>query len=178
MDLDCKRVIENLSLHSNPDLSNHERAEFKKHLVNCQACQKEYEAMLHTAAVLESLPALDPPADLVGKTQAQITQEHRRLRLAFFANPFARILSLLKLEPNPKFVNCTAMLFYLMLTVFLVKLTFFDATEPTATSERTPDRSLQPHTQIVGVPLGSIKATVQRIGTEDEENKEVSTKLE
>ena len=48
MDLDCKRVIENLSLHSNPDLSNHERAEFKKHLVNCQACQKEYEAMLHT----------------------------------------------------------------------------------------------------------------------------------
>ena len=178
MDLDCKRVIENLSLHSNPDLSNQERAEFKKHLVDCQACQKEYEEMLHTVAVLESLPALDSPADLVGRTQAQITQEHRRHQLAFFANPFARILSLLKLAPNPTFVNCTAMLFYLMLTVFLVKLTFFDATEPAPTSERTPNRSLQPHTQVVGVPLGSIKATVQRIGTDDEDDKEVSNKLE
>ena len=176
MDLDCKRVIENLSLHSNPDLSNQERAEFKKHLVDCQTCQKEFEEMLHTAAVLESLPALDPPPDLVGRTQALITQEHRRHQLAFFANPFARILSLLKLGPHPTFVNCTAMLFYLMLTVFLAKLAFFNTTEPTPVS--TPNRSLQPHTQIVGVPLGSIKATVQRIGTEDEESKEVSNKLE
>jgi anti-sigma factor RsiW len=176
MDLDCKRVIENLSLHSNPDLSHQERAEFKKHLVECQACQKEYEEMLHTVAVLESLPALDPPPDLVARTQAQITQENRRLRLAFFASPLARILNLLKLGPHPTLVNCTAMIFYLMLTVFLVKLTFFDATEPTSVD--TPNKSLRPHAQIVGVPLGSIKATVQRIGTEEEESKEVSTKLE
>jgi hypothetical protein len=173
MDLDCKRVIENLSLHSNPDLTHQERAELKKHLVECRICQKEYEEMLHTVAFLESLPALDPPPDLVGRTQARITQEYRRHRMAFFANPLARILSLLKLGPHPTFVNCTAMLFYLMLTVFLVKLTFFDATEPTPVSK--PNKSLQPHGQIVS--LGSIKATVQRIGAE-EEPKEVSTQPE
>lgn len=176
MDLDCKRVIENLSLHSNPDLTHQERTELKKHLVECQTCQKEYEEMLHTVAILESLPDLDPPPDLVARTQAQITQEHRRHQLAFFANPLARILSFLKLGPHPTLVNCTAMLFYLMLTVFLVKLTFFDATEPTPVS--TPNKSLQPRAQIVGVPLGSIKATVQRSGTEEEEPKEVSAKLE
>ena len=175
MDLDCKRVIENLSLHPNPDLSHEERAEFKQHLVECQTCQKEYEEMLHTAAVLESLPALDPPPNLLGRTQEQITREHRRHRLAFFANPFASVLKLLRLDPHPTFVNCTAMLFYLMLTVFLAKLTFFDTTEPTPVS--TPNRSLHPDAQIVGVPLGSIKATVQRIGTE-EETKEGSTKPE
>jgi hypothetical protein len=174
MDLECKRVIENLSLHSNPDLRHQERAELKKHLVECQFCQKEYEEMLHTVAVLESLPALEPPPDLIGRTQARITQEHRRLRLAFFANPLARILSLLKLGPNPTVVNCTAMLFYLMLTVFLVKLTFFDATEPTSVS--TPAKSLQPPPQIVS--LGSIKATVQRIGTGEEEPEEVTAEPE
>lgn len=174
MDLDCKRVIENLSLHSNPDLTHQEKAELKKHLVDCQICQKEYEAMLHTVAVLESLPALEPHPNLVARTQARIAQEYRRHRMAFFANPLARILGLLKLGPHPTLVNCTAMLFYLMLTVFLVKLTFFDATEPTSVS--TPDKSLQPHGQIVA--LGSIKATVQRIGTEEEESKEGPTKLE
>ena len=131
MDLECKRVIENLSLHSNPDLRHQERAELKKHLVECQFCQKEYEEMLHTVAVLESLPALERLRISLDELKRGSPQEHRRLRLAFFANPLARILSLLKLGPNPTVVNCTAMLFYLMLTVFLVKLTFFDATEPT-----------------------------------------------
>ncbi|MDE0043508.1 MAG: hypothetical protein OXT74_15820, partial [Candidatus Poribacteria bacterium] len=45
--------------------------------------------------------------------------------LAFFSSPLARLLAAFKFNPHPALVNCTAMVFYLALTVFLVKLTFF-----------------------------------------------------
>ena len=103
-----------------------ENVELKRHLETCRRCEAEYEEMLHTVAVLENLPDPAPPPDLARRIQKQIAKEHRRSRLAFFASPFARLLAVLKFNPHPALVNCTAMVFYLMLTVFLVKLTFFN----------------------------------------------------
>ena len=77
MNPNCKQVIENLSLHRNPDLTHSEEVERKKHRVECPVCQKAYDQMLHTAAVLENLPLPLPPPDLVGCIQAQIRQEYR-----------------------------------------------------------------------------------------------------
>lgn len=176
MNLNCEHVIENLGLHVSPDLAHQEKAALKKHLVECPVCQKEYEEMLHAVAVLESLPDPVPPPDLVKRTQAQINQEHRQLRLAFFANPIARILEILKLGPHPTFVNCTAMLFYLMLMIFLVKLTFFSPRDSALVN--TSSKSLQPHAQIVKVGYsmkwGSVKkAAVQKSRREEEKPKEV-----
>ncbi len=102
-----------------------ENVELKQHLEACPKCQTEYDEMLQTVAVLESLRNPDPPPDLALKIQKQIAKEHRRSRLAFFASPLARLLAALKFNPHPALVNCTAMVFYLVLTVFLVKLTFF-----------------------------------------------------
>lgn len=106
-----------------------ENVELKRHLETCPKCEAEYEQMLHTVAVLESLPDPIPPPDLARRIQKQIAKQHRRSRIAIFASPFARLLAAFKFNPHPALVNCTAMVFYLMLTVFLVKLTFFSESD-------------------------------------------------
>jgi hypothetical protein len=130
MNLDCKQVLKDFSLHQNPDLTDQEKVVYKQHFIDCPTCQIEYEAMLHTATVTKILQEPIPPLNLVGRIQTQIRQTHRRSVLDFLANPISRILLALKLGPHPTFVNYTAMLFYLMLTIFLVKVTFFHSTEP------------------------------------------------
>jgi len=172
----CKQVIENLSLHRNPDLTHREKVQLKGHLIECAVCQAEHEDMLHTAAILESLPEPVPPLDLVERIQARIRQGRRHLLLNFFVNPIARVLLALKLGPHPTFFNYTAMVFYLVLTIFLVKLTFFGPTEPPPVAPLAV-KPLQPHTRII--QLGAVKrAALQSVRIEDEKSKEVPIKPE
>ena len=169
MSLDCKQVIENFSLHQNPVLTYQEKVERKQHLIECTTCQSEYEEMLHTAAVLESIPEPVPPPELVERIQIRIRKTHRRSILNFLANPIARILVALKLGPHPTFVNYTAMLFYLMLTIFLVKLTFFGSTPPPPVTLTKP---LSPQIRIVR--LGNVKhASLKAVRIENEKPSEV-----
>ncbi|MDE0297195.1 MAG: hypothetical protein OXN17_01010 [Candidatus Poribacteria bacterium] len=102
---------------------------FTRHLETCPKCAAEYEEMLRTVSLLENLPDPAPPPDLADRIQRRIAKEENFNRPAFFANPFVRVLRALKLNPHPTLVNCTAMVFYLMLTVFLVKLTFFSESD-------------------------------------------------
>ena len=96
MSLDCKQVIEKFSLHQQPDLTYQEKIECRRHLIECKICQSEYEEMLHTAAVLESIPDPVPPPELVERIQTQIRQTDRRSVLDFLVNPIARILVAVK----------------------------------------------------------------------------------
>ena len=169
MSLDCKQVIEHFSLHQQPDLTHQKKIEYRRHLLECEICQNEYEEMLHTAAVLESVPDPVPPPELVERIQTQIRQTRRRSILDFLVNPIARILVAMKLGPHPTFVNYTAMLFYLMLTIFMVKLTFFNSTEP------PPDQLTRPISpQVRLVRLGDVKhASLKGVRIEKEEPKEI-----
>ena len=169
MSLDCKQVIEDFSLHQHPDLTYQKKIEYRRHLLECEVCQNEYEEMLHTAAVLESIPNPVPPPELVERIQNQIRQTRRRSILDFLVNPIARILVAMKLGPHPTFVNYTAMLFYLMLTIFMVKLTFFNSTEPPPVELTRP---LSPHVRIVR--LGDVKhASLKAVRIEKEKPKEI-----
>ena len=169
MSLDCKQVIEDFSLHQHADLTYQEKIERRQHLIECENCQNEYEEMLHTAVVLESIPDPVPPPELVERIQTQIRQTSRRSIWDFLVNPIARILVAMRLGPHPTFVNYTAMLFYLMLTVFMVKLTFFNSTEPPPVELMRP---LSPHVRIVR--LGDMKhASLKAIKVEEEESKEI-----
>ena len=169
MSLDCKQVIEDFSLHQQPDLTYQEKIERRRHLIECKRCQDEYEEMLHTAAVLESMPDPVPPPELVERIQTQIRQTSRRSILDFLVNPIARILVAMKLGPHPTFVNYTAMLFYLMLTIFMVKLTFFNSTEPPPVELTRPP---SPHVRILR--LGDVKhASLKTVRIEKEKSKEI-----
>jgi hypothetical protein len=154
MNIDCKSVRQEFFLHQNPDLTTHEKTELKRHLMTCEKCQKEYEELLHTAALLESLPEPTTPPRLAERIQTEIRLSQRRQTiLEFLANPIAQILVALRLGPHPTFVNYTAMLFYLMLTVFLIKLTFFNPQQEPSLIVRP----LQPHVRIM--TLGQMKKT-------------------
>ena len=169
MSLDCKQVIEKFSLHQQPDLTYQEKIECRRHLIECKTCQSEYEEMLHTAAVLDSIPDPVPPPELVERIQTQIRETDSRSVLDFLVNPIARILVAVKLGPHPTFVNYTAMLFYLMLTIFMVKLTFFNSTEPPPVQLTRPP---SPHVRIVR--LGDVKhASLEAVKVEKEKPNEI-----
>lgn len=124
--MNCKQTRENLVLHrQNPMLKGTERREFLEHLRGCKACQVEYEGLWHTATVLGSLEAPEPPPELLGNIQRQIREVHRKNQTAFFATPISWLLGKMKVKFSPQVVNYAAMLCYLIASVFLVKVAFF-----------------------------------------------------
>ena len=131
--MNCEQTLNNL-----PHLVQQENAESREptsdgisrralleHLRTCPECQMEYEALWNTASMLESVDEPIPPPELVGNIQQQIHSLHRRQQVAFFANPLAWCLDRLKLDFSPRFVNATALLFYIIASCFFVKLVFF-----------------------------------------------------
>lgn len=178
MDFNCKQVLENLNPHHlSLGLPQQERDKFKPHLLGCSNCRTEYEEMLHAIAVLESLPEPVPPPDLVKRIQGRIAQERSHNRLAFIANPIASLLNALRLGPHPTFVNYTAVIFYLMLTIFLVKVTFFG---PTDEPRVTPSVKLtEERVRSVAAPWGSVKYSVlQSDRIEGEKPSKIPIKME
>ena len=131
--MNCEQTLNNL-----PHLVQQENAEMRastsdgisrrallEHLRICPECQMEYEALWQTASMLESVEEPTPPLELVGNIQQQIRSLHKRHQVALFANPLAWCLDRLKLDFSPRFVNATALLFYIIASCFVVKLAFF-----------------------------------------------------
>ena len=96
-----------------------------EHLRTCEGCQREYEALWNTANMLESVEEPEVPPELVGNIQQSIRELHQQKLLAFFANPLVWCLDRLKLDLSPRFVNATALLFFLIASGFIMKLAFF-----------------------------------------------------
>ena len=125
--MNCEQTREKLVLHRQESLfKDNEKQEFLKHLRSCESCQAEYEALLHTAAVLENLEPLEPPPELLGNIQDKIRELHRKQNTAIFAAPFSWLIGKFKFNLSPKLVNSVAMVCYLLVSVFLVKVIFFD----------------------------------------------------
>ena len=96
-----------------------------EHLRSCPECQMAYEALWHTASVLESTDAPVPPPELAGNIQARVRELHQRTQLSFFANPLAWCLDRLALDFSPRVVNATALIALLIVTGFVAKFAFF-----------------------------------------------------
>ena len=131
--MNCEQTLNNL-----PHLVQQENVETREstsdgisrralleHLRTCPECQMEYEALWNTASMLESVDEPTTPPELVGNIQQQIRALHKRQQVALFANPLAWCLDRLKLDFSPRFVNATALLFYVVASCFFVKLAFF-----------------------------------------------------
>ena len=127
--MNCEQTREHMIIHRQDDKSTGtKRQEFLEHLQGCNKCQVEYEGLWHTATVLESLEAPEPPPELLGNIQQNIREFHRQNQTAFFANPFSWLFRTLKLDLSPQFVNCVALLCYLIASAFIVKFAFFTDT--------------------------------------------------
>ena len=124
--MNCEQTRKQLVLHReanthSPELQN----AALRHLRTCTACQVEYEALWHTATVLENAEVPIPPAGLLAQIQQGVRHLHKRRQVAFFANPMSWCFERMKIELSPRLVNVIAMLCYVLASAFLVKLAFF-----------------------------------------------------
>ena len=158
----CQKVQTEIGIHVNTDLSEFQKERLKQHLLDCSACQSVYEQMWHTSLVLDDLSTLSPPADLLSKTQTQIRQIHRQKKLAFFANPVSWLFRIFHLDPPPTLVIYTAVVFYVVVTAFFVRLAVLDDDSPV----NLTTKPLPAKTRLV--QLGAIKrAALDSVSVED-----------
>lgn len=131
--MNCKQTLNNLPhfvVEESPEAMDRvsvrtsQRAVLE-HLRSCPECQRTYEALWHTASVLESVDEPIPPPELVGNIQQRVRELHQGKQLAFFANPLAWCLDRLKLDVSPRFANATAVILFLIVSGFAAKFAFF-----------------------------------------------------
>lgn len=130
-----------------------------EHLRTCPECQIEYEALWNTASLLESVDAPTPPPELAGNIQQRIRYLHKRQRVALFANPLVCCLDRLKLDFSPRFVNATALLFYIIASCFFVKLAFFTNPQAPEFGLTAMEKTRLQQVRISPAPWGSMKDT-------------------
>ena len=131
--MNCEQTLNNLPhfvVEENPEATDRvsagtSRRAALEHLRSCPECQRAYEALWHTASVLESADEPVPPPELAGNIQQGVRELHQRKQLAFFANPLAWCLNRLKLDFSPRVVNATALIFFLIASGFAAKFAFF-----------------------------------------------------
>ena len=125
--MNCEQTRKQLVLHRVENIHSAELQNASlQHLRTCTACQVEYEALWHTATVLENAEAPVPPAGLLEQIQQGVRHLHKRRQVAFFANPLSWCFDRLKIELSPRLVNAIAMLSYVLASALLVKLAFFN----------------------------------------------------
>ena len=167
MNLNCEQTLNNLphlvvngeARTVEPIAEGISRRTLLEHLRTCPECQKEYEALWHTADVLENTEAPIPPPELVGNIHQRVRQLHRQQQLAFFASPLAWCLDRLKLDLSPRFVNAVVLLFFLVASGFVMKLAFFTEPQEPELGLTAMERTRLQHVKISPSPWALIKDT-------------------
>lgn len=134
-----------------------------EHLRTCPECQREYEALWHTADVLENTDAPNPPPELVGNIQRSVRQLHRQQQLAFFASPVAWCLDRLKLDLSPRLVNAIVLLFFLVASGFVMKLAFFTNSPEPEFGLTAMEKTRLRHVRISPSPWAMVKDTETKV---------------
>ena len=167
MNLNCEQTLNNLphlvvqgdARTTEPISDGISRRTLLEHLRTCPECQREYEALWHTASVLENTEAPVPPPELVRDIQRSVRQRHRQQQLAFFAAPLAWCLDRLKVELSPRFVNAVVLLFFLVASGFVMKLAFFTEPQEPEFGLTAMERTRLQHVKISSSPWALIKDT-------------------
>jgi len=148
MNLNCQKIHDRLVHFFNEELHPSEYIFLENHLSECSVCQIEYEKLNDAIVALRNLPQPEPPADLVLQIRRRLEEQQRQFSEAEVASKakqsrlnkvntaqntpifdlitliFAKIVDALKLGPRPVYINYAALFCYLMLAIFLIKLTF------------------------------------------------------
>ncbi len=171
MNLNCEQTLNNLphlvvkgeARTTEPISEEISRRTLLEHLRTCPECQREYEALWHTADVLENTDAPSPPPELVGNIQHSVRQLHQQQQLTFFAGPLAWCLDRLKVDLSPRLVNAVVLLFFLVASGFVMKLAFFtDSQEPEFGLTAMEKTRLQ-HVRISPSPWAMVKDTETKV---------------
>jgi len=125
MQLNCQQVCDRLIDLLNEE-SDSEDIDVEMHLLECSDCQSEYDHLVHTMMLLHGLPEPIPPSDLVIRIRKRIEELSKKKSPIFdvISPLFSKVFVALKLGPRPVYLNYAALIFYLVVTLFLVKLVF------------------------------------------------------
>lgn len=175
MNLNCEQTLNNLphlvmkgkARTAAPISEGISRRTLLEHLRTCPECQREYEALWHTASVLETTEAPIPPPALVGDIQHSVRQLHRQQQLAFFASPLAWCLDRLKVDLSPRFVNAIVLLFFFVGSGFVMKLAFFTDPQEPELGLTAMERTRLRHVRISPSPWALIKDTETPVESPD-----------
>lgn len=81
--MSCSRWTESMSLRLDGRLTQDQEVALQNHLLACQTCQQQWEAMLWASSLLEAEPAIAPPSGFTTRVQQVIwRRDLRRQRLA------------------------------------------------------------------------------------------------
>ena len=165
--MNCEQTLNNL-----PHLVLQENAETREqasggisrralleHLRTCPECQMAYETLWNTASLLEGVDEPTPPPELVGNIQQRIRSLHKRQQVALFANPLVWCLDRLELDFSPRFVNATALLFYIIASCFFVKLAFFTNPQEPDLGLTAMEKTRLQQVRVSPTPWGLLKDT-------------------
>lgn len=167
MNLNCEQTLNNLphlvvngeARTAEPISEGISRRTLLEHLRTCPECQREYEALWHTTDILENTEAPIPPPELVGNIQQRVRQLHLQQQLAFFASPLAWCLDQLRLDLSPRLVNAIVLLFFLVASGFVMKLTFFTNSPEPEFGLTAMEQARLRHVKISPSPWALIKDT-------------------
>jgi len=174
MNLNCQKTYDQLVHFLNKELPPAEYTFWENHLAECPACQLEYEQLNDTIVALRSLPQPEPPADLVLKIRRTIEEQQETAQnmplFDLIALIFSKITTALKLGPRPVYINYAALFCYLILAIFLIKLTFLPGGGSIPkTEERFNNPLNNPLTPFIkGEPFG--KGDVNHVTTNQSDN--------
>ncbi len=134
MALNCQKVYDRLIHYLNSELHPAEYTTLEHHLAGCAACQAEYEQLNNAIGLLRDLPEPAPPAGLVHRIRQRIAAQQQIMEFSddvrtapwdIISLIYSKLMVALKLGPRPAYVNYAALFCYLMLGLFLIKLTFW-----------------------------------------------------
>lgn len=87
--MECRACSETLTALIDGELSSEERERTDEHLDGCWACRREYESLLYSYSLVDSLPLLEPEPQLWQRIRREIevdvapARTHER-RMSFF----------------------------------------------------------------------------------------------
>lgn len=73
----CRKIRKGLSAYQDLELGLAEKTAIEHHLRTCEACRKEYGALLQTYRMLGILPAIDPPPGLFARIVGSATRPRK-----------------------------------------------------------------------------------------------------
>lgn len=144
MNIDCNYVQQNFHLHEDGSLSNQERYSIRQHISECRKCREHFEELFYTANTLNNLSSPVPPDGLLEHINDNLENYQKRSLIDWIGYPVARIFSALNLELKPVFVNSSAFVLYIIISLFIVKMFFLfsdsDSIHPTKPIVRPKQR--------------------------------------
>ena len=87
----CEETAELMSEHLDGRLDQDQERLLQEHLAGCPQCREDFAALKETVELVRSIPAVEPPSDLLADVRRRLETRKRRTLWYFLNTPQARV---------------------------------------------------------------------------------------